>query len=348
MRSILEVIIALIISALFFVGLSFFLPTKGKIERTIDIERPAIHVFDAVNSTRRFSSWQPYTVKDSQADIDFSELQDGVGAKVMWSSQVPEIGKGSQEITAAEREKLVQMKLDMGGRTGTGTIKIEPKEVGVKVIFQFETEFKGLLDRYKGLYLDSEQGDHLTMGLAGLKAMLESSPYASDYSALNVEVKDVAAVPALTLKGIAKGYEGQPLNVPRDRQVAIEALQKAATAANLTAGSPQFVELSRDPINYVVEFDTFLPVDKTEGVRLPGDIKAATTLSGKYIVAKHVGSRDSWAITGQTKDQALAYANVFDYRVSDPANRKIMLEYLSPPGTIEAQFETNVYVPIDN
>ena len=148
MRSLIELLIALAISALFFVGLGFALPSKGKIERNIEIERPAIHVYDMVNSTRRFSAWQPWTFKDPDAGIEFSELQDGEGSKAYWTSTV--LGNGSQEIMAGgEFEKLVRLKMDLGKRKGVSTIKIEPLDVGVKVFMSFETEFNGLLERYK-------------------------------------------------------------------------------------------------------------------------------------------------------------------------------------------------------
>ena len=347
MRSLIELLIALAISALFFVCLGFALPSKGMIERHIEIERPAIHVYDMVNSTRRFSAWQPWTYKDPDAAIEFSELQDGEGSKAYWTSTV--LGNGSQEIMAGgELEKLVRLKMDLGKRKGISTIKFEPMAVGVKVSMSFETEFNGLLERYKGLYLDSEQGDKLNLGLASLKATLENSPYAADYAETGVEEKVVSPTPALQLTTTAKGYSTQPLNIPRDRQIAIESIEKAIAANKLVAQAPQFVEISRDPVNYIVVFETTIPIDKIDGLKLSDDIKAITTAGGKYLVAKHVGIRDNWHLPGQTKDKILAYAAVHDVRVAPAeSGRRTYAEYLSPAGTPEAQFETNVYVPTE-
>lgn len=347
MRSLIELLIALAISALFFVCLGFALPSKGIIERNIEIERPAIHVYDMVNSTRRFSAWQPWTYKDPDAGIEFSELQDGEGSKAYWTSTV--LGNGSQEIMAGgELEKLVMLKMDLGKRKGVSTIKIEPLDVGVKVFMTFETEFNGLLARYKGLYLDTEQGDKLNLGLASLKATLENSPYAADYAEAGVEEKMSLPAPALQLTSTSKGYSTQPLNIPRDRQVAIESIERVIASNNLTAQAPQFVEISRDPINYIVVFETTIPVDKIEGVKLSGDVKAITIAGGKFLVAKHLGIRDNWHLPGQTKDKILAYAAVHDVRLAPvESGRKTFAEYLSPAGTPEAQFETNVYVPAE-
>jgi hypothetical protein len=347
MRSLIELLIALAISALFFVCLGFALPSKGMIERHIEIERPAIHVYDMVNSTRRFSAWQPWTYKDPDAGIEFSELQDGEGSKAYWTSAV--LGNGSQEIMAGgELEKLVRLKMDLGKRKGVSTIKIEPLDVGVKVFMTFETEFNGLLERYKGLYLDTEQGDKLNLGLASLKATLENSPYAADYAEAGVEEKMTLPMPALQLTSTSKGYSTQPLNIPRDRQVAIESIERVIASNNLTAQAPQFVEISRDPINYIVVFETTIPVDKNEGVKLSGDVKAIMTAGGKFLVAKHLGIRDNWHLPGQTKDKILAYAAVHDVRLAPvESGRRTFAEYLSPAGTPEAQFETNVYVPAE-
>ena len=347
MRSLIELFIALAISALFFVCLGFALPNKGKIERHIEIERPAIHVYDMVNSTRRFSAWQPWTYKDPDAGIEFSELQDGEGSKAYWTSAV--LGNGSQEImSGGELEKLVRLKMDLGKRKGISTIKIEPMDVGVKVFMTFETEFNGLLERYKGLYLDSEQSDKLNLGLASLKATLENSPYAADYAESGVVEKVVLPAPALQLTSTSKGYSTQPLNIPRDRQVAIESIEKIIASNNLIAQAPQFLEISRDPINYVVVFETTIPVDKSEGVKLAGEVKAIITAGGKFLVAKHLGIRDNWHLPGQTKDKILAYAAVHDVRLASvESGRRTFAEYLSPAGTPEAQFETNVYVPAE-
>lgn len=347
MRSLIELLIALAISALFFVCLGFALPNKGKIERHIEIERPAIHVYDMVNSTRRFSAWQPWTYKDPDAGIEFSELQDGEGSKAYWTSTV--LGNGSQEIMAGgELEKLVRLKMDLGKRKGISTIKIEPMDVGVKVFMTFETEFNGLLERYKGLYLDSEQSDKLNLGLASLKATLENSPYAADYAEAAVVEKVLLPAPALQLTSTSKGYSTQPLNIPRDRQVAIESIEKIIASNSLVAQAPQFIEISRDPINYIVVFETTIPVDKSEGVKLAGEVKAITTAGGKFLVAKHLGIRDNWHLPGQTKDKILAYAAVHDVRLASvESGRRTFAEYLSPAGTPEAQFETNVYVPAE-
>ena len=347
MRSLIELLIALAISALFFVCLGFALPNKGKIERHIEIERPAIHVYDMVNSTRRFSAWQPWTYKDPDAGIEFSELQDGEGSKAYWTSTV--LGNGSQEIMAGgELEKLVRLKMDLGKRKGISTIKIEPMDVGVKVFMTFETEFNGLLERYKGLYLDSEQSDKLNLGLASLKATLENSPYAADYAEAAVVEKVLLPAPALQLTSTSKGYSTQPLNIPRDRQVAIESIEKIIASNSLIAQAPQFIEISRDPINYIVVFETTIPVDKSEGVKLAGEVKAINTAGGKFLVAKHLGIRDNWHLPGQTKDKILAYAAVHDVRLASvESGRRTFAEYLSPAGTPEAQFETNVYVPAE-
>ena len=347
MRSLIELLIALAISALFFVCLGFALPNKGKIERHIEIERPAIHVYDMVNSTRRFSAWQPWTYKDPDAGIEFSELQDGEGSKAYWTSTV--LGNGSQEIMAGgELEKLVRLKMDLGKRKGISTIKIEPMDVGVKVFMTFETEFNGLLERYKGLYLDSEQSDKLNLGLASLKATLENSPYAADYAEAAVVEKVLLPAPARQLTSTSKGYSTQPLNIPRDRQVAIESIEKIIASNSLVAQAPQFIEISRDPINYIVVFETTIPVDKSEGVKLAGEVKAITTAGGKFLVAKHLGIRDNWHLPGQTKDKILAYAAVHDVRLASvESGRRTFAEYLSPAGTPEAQFETNVYVPAE-
>jgi hypothetical protein len=349
MRSLIELVIALLIAAVFFVGLGFLLPSEGRIERSIEIERPAIHVYDSVNSLRRYAAWAPWTSEDPDAEIQFSEIDSGVGAQATWVSNKRAVGSGMHAITGGEREKFVDMRLNLGpGRDGTGKFLIEPQDVGVILKMSYATKFDGLYARYKGLYLDSEQGDKLNLALASLKAMLENSPYASDYAETEIETKVLAPANALQLTNTSRGYSTDALNIPRDRQVAIEKLERAVAANTLTATGPQFMELSRDDAAYVVTFDVTVPVDRVDGLKLPPEIKAIQTPGGKFLVGKHIGLRDSWKLTGQTRDKMLAYLGVHDMRVSPiESGRKQFVEYLSPPETLEAQFETNVYIPIE-
>jgi hypothetical protein len=350
MRSILEIIIALVIAAAFFVGLGFLLPSSAKIERKIEIERPAIHIYDAVNTMSRFPAWQPWTFRDPAAPITYNDIKSGEGAKASWTSSNPDVGTGFQEILpGGEKEKLIKMRLNLGpNRDGMGAMKIEAQEIGSKVTMTYETKFNGLLDRYKGLYLDSEQGDKLTLALSSLKATLENSPYAGDYAAVPIEIKELAEQPALQMSYTSRGYTDQPLNVPRDRQYTIETIQKVIASNNLTAGPAQFLETSRDNTAYVVTFDTTIPVDKTEGVKLSGDVKAVMTTAGKFLVATHIGRRDSWDLPAQTKEKAFAYAAVHDMRIASmDSGRRIFAEYLSGNDTPEGEFRTNVYIPIE-
>jgi hypothetical protein len=349
MRSILEIIIALAIAALFFLGLGFLLPSSGRIERSIDIERPAIHIYDVANSIGRFSAWSPWTSRDPRAVLTASDIKDGEGAKVSWTSKVSGVDSGSHEIAPGGKPmELVKLNLDLGAdRKGTGEIKIKSEEVGTRVTMSFETKFNSILQRYRGLYLDSEQGDKLTIGLSGLKAMLENSPYAGNYADIPIEIKELTPTPALQLSYTSRGYKGQELNVPRDRQFAFESIEKVIDANKLTRGAGQFLETSRDDAAYVVTFDTTIPVDRND-VKLGGDVKAVMTAGGKYLVATHIGRRDTWNLPSQTKEKAFAYAAVHDLSLSPlDSGRRIFVEYLSPPETQESEFKTNVYIPIE-
>ena len=80
MRSIVELLIALALVALFFFGLAYFLPQTGHVERTIVIERPASHVFDMVNSFKRFDQWSPWHKKAPTMRTSVSGAEQGFGA----------------------------------------------------------------------------------------------------------------------------------------------------------------------------------------------------------------------------------------------------------------------------
>lgn len=153
----------------------WFLPTSVRVERSIEADAEPATVYGIVSGFRRFNEWSPWKDLDPQTRYTYSGPESGVGARMEWQSDQPDVGSGSQEITAVDPGRSVTMRLEFGGQDpAISKISIEPKGPGSLVTWSFETSFEGnFLGRYFGLLFDNFIGADYEKGLARLKALVE-------------------------------------------------------------------------------------------------------------------------------------------------------------------------------
>src|SRR3546814_14498717 len=69
-------------------------------------------VFDTINSLRRFTDWNALALRDPQADFELSGPASGVGAKLTWTSDAKQVGKGSWELIESVPDKHVKLPVE--------------------------------------------------------------------------------------------------------------------------------------------------------------------------------------------------------------------------------------------
>lgn len=170
-------VILIVALALFIVG-GYFLPRHVVVERSVMIESDPATVFEFVNDIKKYHAWSPWADMDPNMKLEYSGPATGVGAAMSWSSEVPQVGKGSQKITESIPEKLVVYELEFDGETGNSTeFELVPHSAETKVIWRFRADFGGNpVKRYFGLVIDDALGDIFTAGLAKLENAVESQP----------------------------------------------------------------------------------------------------------------------------------------------------------------------------
>ena len=124
-----------------FVLFGFFLPKTVHIERSIDIDRPAVLVFTLVNGFATFNRWSPWAARDDSAVYQYSGPDLGVGAGMSWQGDPRLSGSGSQEIIASKPYSLVRsrLKFDRQG-VATAYYQIEPRSGGIALTWGFDTD----------------------------------------------------------------------------------------------------------------------------------------------------------------------------------------------------------------
>lgn len=166
--------IVAVLAVLFFGG-GFLLPKDVTVARSIEIEAPASDIFPHINNLKAAGEWSPWLGKDPEVQLTYSGPEAGVGAKLDWASEDPQVGNGTQEITGSEPDKMVETALDFGPM-GKAVAEFDLEEIGgaTRVTWGFNADMgNNPTWRWMGLMMDSWVGGDYETGLSNLKALVE-------------------------------------------------------------------------------------------------------------------------------------------------------------------------------
>lgn len=169
--------IVAVLAVVVFAG-GFLLPRDVTVARSVEINAPAEAIFPHVNSLKATEEWSPWLDRDPDVVLSYSGPDEGVGAKLAWASEHPQVGTGSQEIEASVVNERVQTALDFGEM---GLAKAEFLLNGsgdvTQVTWTLETDMgANPIGRWMGLMMDSLVGGDYETGLQNLKTLVESGP----------------------------------------------------------------------------------------------------------------------------------------------------------------------------
>jgi hypothetical protein len=177
MRLIKRILGALLIVILVLVGVSYLLPGKAEVSRSITINAPAEAIFPYVNSMQETEKWSPWLSRDPETKLSYSGPDAGVGNTLNWASDNSQVGTGSQEITESVENQTVLTALDfgpMGKASASFQLRSEGSET--QVTWGFESDL-GLspMSRWMGVMMDKWVGADYERGLSNLKALVENA-----------------------------------------------------------------------------------------------------------------------------------------------------------------------------
>jgi uncharacterized protein YndB with AHSA1/START domain len=175
LRALFTFVVVIIVA---FVALGFVLPRHSHVERSIEAAASPATVFDVVSGFKRFNEWSPWASLDPQTRYTYSGPESGVGARLQWQSDSPEVGSGSQEIIAVEPDRSVAIRLDFG-QTGqpTSRMTLLPAGSGTRIVWSMDSDFSNdFVGRYFAPFLDRMVGPDYERGLAQLKRLVEVTP----------------------------------------------------------------------------------------------------------------------------------------------------------------------------
>lgn len=176
MRFIKRVFLFLIVLILVLVGVSYLLPGKAEVSRSITINAPASAIFPYVNSMQETEKWSPWLSRDPETKLSYSGPEAGVGNTLNWSSEHPQVGTGSQEIVESTQDQLVKTALDFGPMgTAVASFVLQPEGSETQVTWGFESDLgMNPMSRWMGLMMDGWVGGDYERGLDNLKSLVEN------------------------------------------------------------------------------------------------------------------------------------------------------------------------------
>lgn len=165
------VLIALLVV---FMGGAYVLPGEAVVERTITVTAPPDKVFGIASDLRRFKEFSPWAEIDPGLHYTFEGPETGIGQKMSWQSDNPQLGSGSQTVVDYQPNTRFATTLDFGDMgDAIAYFDFVPVDNDTKVTWGFKSLLRNPLERWMGLLFDRWIGADYEKGLAKLKTVAE-------------------------------------------------------------------------------------------------------------------------------------------------------------------------------
>lgn len=175
MKFLKKFLIGLIGAVALFVVIGLFLPREVSVSREALINAPPEKVFAHINDLKKWNTWSPWAKRDPDIKQTFSGPNEGLGQKVVWTSDHDQVGNGTQEIVESVPNQMIRTALDFGDMgTAKAAFNLEGFDGGTRITWGFETDMgSNPMMRWMGLMMDGWIGADYEAGLAALKDVAE-------------------------------------------------------------------------------------------------------------------------------------------------------------------------------
>lgn len=155
---------------------AYVLPRQVTVARSIQIDAPASEVFAKVNGLKAGADWSPWLSRDPEVKLTYTGPDTGVGSKLEWTSEHPQVGNGKQEIVESVENQKVVTALDFGDMgTAMAAFTLVEEAGKTTITWDLDTDMgMNPIGRYMGLMMDKWVGGDYETGLANLKALVEA------------------------------------------------------------------------------------------------------------------------------------------------------------------------------
>lgn len=158
------------------VAVAYILPREVTVTRSVAINAAPDVVFPHVNSMQATGNWSPWLDRDPEVKLVYEGPEMGVGNKLSWTSDHPQVGNGTQEIVESTENEMVKTALDFGDMgTADAWFALAADGDGTTVEWGLTTDMgMNPIGRYMGLMMDRWVGTDYEKGLDNLKTLIEA------------------------------------------------------------------------------------------------------------------------------------------------------------------------------
>ncbi|MFC5270235.1 SRPBCC family protein [Adhaeribacter terreus] len=311
------------------IAVSFLLPGKVRVERSLIMKANAETTFEQVNNLKNWEKWSPWHQMDSNMQLTYEGPQAGQGAKYSWISE--ELGNGSLTIAESKSSQNIKTAMDFGDMgTSFAEYKFEPVSEGTKVTWIMDSDSKDMPwqfyvpSKYMNLFMDDMLGKDFEKGLNNLKEVVEKMPAAPAFAVVE---KAVPTVQVLSIKTVCSQEElSDKLGELYGRMVAEMQKNKLEFA-----GHPSAIYHKYDP--KAIEFEAIIPVNKAG--KTNGEIVAKKVKGGPVAMISHYGPYEGTYNAHMAMDKWLQENNKqvkgapWEVYVTDPGKEKDPAKWLT-------------------
>jgi hypothetical protein len=312
MLRIVEIVLAVIFAALFFIVLGLFFGKDARITRSVEVGNPITQVYDSLNGFHNFPQWNPWQHVDPNLTRTVSGERYGVGARLDFKSLEKRIGSGSLHLieSTLEEDGKIRFAVD-NDWLGTNKelvfrLKPDPKTRAVSVVAEFNVEYGwNVLGRYAGLYLDGRIGEDLETALARFASTMTTVPMV-DYSQMVIE--DIE-LPGQNILYVGGGIPAAPRKWD-EAQVAMEGAWKQVEdfmqQNNIRPIGPKLrvVNVLGEEFN---DFSMAYPIESSS-VAVKNNVRIGKSYSGRALKLQFVGDRLAIGVPRGPREALKAYA----------------------------------------
>jgi hypothetical protein len=312
MLRIVEIVLAVIFAALFFVVLGLFFGKDARITRSVEVGNPISQVYDTLNGFHNFPQWNPWLHLDQNMKTTVSGEPYGEGARLDFDSTEKRIGSGSLQLVSSslEEEGRITFRVD-NDWLGTDKelsfrLRQDPKTRAITVVAEYDVKYGwNVLGRYAGLYLDGRIGEDMEIALARFATNMATVPKV-DYSQMVIEEVEL---PGQNILYVGGGIPAAPRKW-EEAQVAMDGAWKQVEdfmkANNITPAGPRIrvVNVLGEEFN---DFSMAYPVD-SDAIAVKNNVRIGKTFAGKALKVSFVGDRLAIGVPRGPRDALKAYA----------------------------------------
>jgi effector-binding domain-containing protein len=336
MKTLKKIFIGIVIFLALIVIVSFMLPSKVRVERSMVMNAPPDVVFNQVNNLKNWEQWDAWTRMDSAMSKKYEGPEAGANCKRTWESK--KVGNGSMLIVESKPDDSISIQLDFGNMgKPSSTFKFEKVENGTKVSWIMNSDLgMNPMHRIFGLFEDKMIGPDFEKGLTNMKEIVEKLPPPSKVPDDNLKIVETT-VPHQDLLMVHLKCNGKEISKNLGEAYGKIGAQAGKNGAKM-AGAPLAIYYHWENDDF--DFDAAVPFDKK--VAGSGEVKAGEIKAGNVVMTNYYGAYDK---VGKAHDLIHEWLQKNNKKLKGAAWEV----YANDPGTVKdtALWLTKVYYPIE-